>query len=49
LPSEEDFKTDAAFLLLDEARILDGDRPADPYDFSRRFGRLVARGLKKVH
>jgi molecular chaperone HtpG len=40
------FKEDATHLLLDEARVLDGDRPADARDFSARLGRLIARGLR---
>jgi molecular chaperone HtpG len=44
---EEDrtFKTDAAFLLFDEARVLDGERPADPKMFCDRLARLMRRGL----
>ena len=41
-----DFKADAAWLLLDEARILDGDRPADPRRFADRLSRLFERALK---
>lgn len=40
------FKADAAWLLLDEARILDGDRPANPRQFSERMSRLFERALK---
>ncbi|MCB1447219.1 MAG: molecular chaperone HtpG [Rhizobiaceae bacterium] len=40
------FKADAAWLLLDEARILDGDRPADPRQFAERLSRLFERALK---
>ena len=36
---------DAAVLLLGEARILDGEPPDDPVDFSARIGRLIERGL----
>jgi molecular chaperone HtpG len=42
---ESAFREDAAHLLLDEAHILDGDRPADPRAFSARLGRLMRRGL----
>jgi molecular chaperone HtpG len=42
---ERAFKQDAAHLLLDEARILDGDRPADARMFSERLARLLRRGL----
>ena len=44
---ERAFKQDAAYLLLDEARILDGERPADPRMFSDRLARLLRRGLGK--
>jgi molecular chaperone HtpG len=36
---------DAAVLLYGEARILDGEPPEDPADFSARIGRLIERGL----
>ena len=36
---------DLAWLLLDEARILDGLAPADPALFSERVNRLVLAGL----
>jgi molecular chaperone HtpG len=39
------FKEDAAHLLYDEARLLDGDRPADARSFSDRLGRVLKRGL----
>jgi molecular chaperone HtpG len=45
---ERAFKEDAAHLLLDEARILDGERPADARMFSDRLGRLLRRGLGKI-
>ena len=41
------FKEDAAHLLYDEARVLDGDRPADAKAFSARLARLLTRGLRK--
>ena len=41
-----DFKADAAWLLLDEARILDGDKPANPRLFAERLSRLFERALK---
>jgi molecular chaperone HtpG len=44
---ERPFKQDAAHLLLDEARILDGERPADAKLFSDRLARLLRRGLGK--
>ena len=43
--SERAFKEDAAHLLYDEARLLDGDRPADVRSFSDRLGRTLKRGL----
>jgi molecular chaperone HtpG len=39
------FKEDAAHLLYDEARVLDGDKPADARAFSERLARIVARSL----
>ncbi len=38
-------REDAAWLLLDEARILDGDRPANPRAFADRLSRLFAMAL----
>jgi molecular chaperone HtpG len=40
------FKDDAAHLLLDEARVLDGERPADARRFSERLARVLGRGLR---
>jgi molecular chaperone HtpG len=40
------FKEDAAHLLYDEARVLDGDRPADARSFSDRLARALKRGLR---
>ena len=42
---ERAFKEDAAYLLLDEARVLDGERPADARSFSDRLARVLKRGL----
>jgi molecular chaperone HtpG len=42
---ERGFKEDAAHLLLDEARVLDGERPADAKQFSERLARVLGRGL----
>jgi molecular chaperone HtpG len=39
------FKEDVAHLLLDEARVLDGERPADARMFCDRLARLLRRGL----
>jgi molecular chaperone HtpG len=36
-------REDAAWLLLDEARVLDGDRPADPRAFAARLSRLFEK------
>jgi molecular chaperone HtpG len=40
------FKEDATHLLFDEARVLDGERPADARLFSDRLGRVLGRGLR---
>ena len=40
------FKEDAAHLLFDEARVLDGERPADARLFSDRLARVLERGLR---
>ena len=42
---DEALRGDAVALLLDEARILDGERPADPQDFSARLARVLERAL----
>ena len=39
------FKDDAVHLLFDEARVLDGERPADARAFSDRLARVLRRGL----
>ncbi|BCG72076.1 chaperone protein HtpG [Mesorhizobium sp. 113-1-2] len=44
---EQAFKDDAAHLLYDEARVLDGDKPADARAFSQRLARLIERGISK--
>ncbi|MBZ9681844.1 MULTISPECIES: molecular chaperone HtpG [unclassified Mesorhizobium] len=44
---EQAFKEDAAHLLYDEARVLDGDKPADARAFSERLARLIERGISK--
>lgn len=41
--SDESAKEDAAWLLLDEALVLDGDRPANPRAFAERLSRLFAK------
>jgi molecular chaperone HtpG len=40
-------KEDAVHLLLDEARVLEGDRPADPRSFSERLARVLERSVGK--
>jgi molecular chaperone HtpG len=42
------FRTDAAWLLLEQARILDGDKPNDPRLFAERLARLFSRALGDV-
>ena len=44
---EKSFKEDAAHLLFDEARVLDGEPPSDAKRFSDRLARLITRGLAK--
>jgi molecular chaperone HtpG len=34
-----------AFLLLDQARILEGDMPKDPKAFAKRLGDAMTKGL----
>ncbi|AUW59380.1 molecular chaperone HtpG [Sphingobium sp. SCG-1] len=41
----DDMKADIAHLLLDEARIADGEPPADPRAFAERLERLMTRAL----
>ncbi len=42
----DDFRTDAVQLLLDQARVLDGDKPQDPRAFAERLSRLFERALR---
>ena len=42
---QQELRADAAYLLLDEAKILDGELPADPKGFSQRLARLMRRSL----
>jgi molecular chaperone HtpG len=42
----EEFRTDAVQLLLDQARVLDGDKPQDPRAFAERLSRLFERALR---
>jgi molecular chaperone HtpG len=43
--AERELKEDVAHLLLDEARVLEGDRPLDAKQFCDRLARLMRRGL----
>jgi molecular chaperone HtpG len=43
---DTELKTDAVHLLLDQARILDGDRPSDPRAFAERLQRMFQRASK---
>ena len=36
---------DAAWLLLDQARIVEGEQPPDPVAFSRRLSAMIEKGL----
>jgi molecular chaperone HtpG len=45
-PDEQTFKEDAAHLLFDEARLLEGDRPGDAKLFSQRLARVLERGVR---
>jgi molecular chaperone HtpG len=44
--ADEAFRDDAVRLLFDEAKILDGERPADPRAFSDRLARMLERALR---
>jgi molecular chaperone HtpG len=44
---ERTLKEDAAHLLFDEARVLEGDRPADARLFSERLARVLGKCLGK--
>ena len=44
---ERSLKEDAAHLLLDEARVLEGDRPTDPKSFSERLARVLEKSVGK--
>ncbi len=45
---ERMFKEDVAHLLFDEARVLEGDRPADARSFSERLARVLGKSLGKA-
>jgi molecular chaperone HtpG len=44
--ADRSFKEDAAHILYEEARLLDGDRPADARALSDRLDRVLKRGLR---
>ncbi|MEP1932253.1 MAG: molecular chaperone HtpG [Roseibium sp.] len=41
----DDLLTDAAHLLLDQARIVEGEEPLEPAEFIRRLGAVMAKAL----
>jgi molecular chaperone HtpG len=43
--NQQAFREDAARLLLDQALILDGERPSAPGEFAERLTRVMSRGL----
>jgi molecular chaperone HtpG len=43
--SADDLLKDAAHLLLDQARIVEGESPTNPSDFARRLGTVMARAF----
>ncbi|RFB79150.1 molecular chaperone HtpG [Methylovirgula sp. 4M-Z18] len=43
--ADQEFISDAAWLLMDEARILDGDQPADAAAFATRLTRVMAKAF----
>ena len=46
LRADDALRSDAAHLLLDEARIADGEPPVDPRLFAERLGRLIERAAR---
>jgi molecular chaperone HtpG len=44
--ADRSFKEDAVHLLFDEARVLEGEQPADSRLFRDRLGRVLKQGLK---
>ena len=48
LPSDDSLRADAAHILLDEARIVDGELPLDPRAFTDRLGRLIQHACDRV-
>lgn len=43
--SSDSLLKDAAHLLLDQARIVEGETPADPSEFARRLGTVMSRAF----
>jgi molecular chaperone HtpG len=43
---DKGFREDAVKLLLDQARVLDGDKPENPRAFAERLSRVFDRALK---
>lgn len=43
--SEDSLLKDAAHLLLDQARIIEGETPTDPFEFARRLGVVMANAF----
>ncbi len=37
--------SDAAWLLLDQARVVEGEAPADPVAFARRLAAMLTRAI----
>jgi molecular chaperone HtpG len=48
LGDDESLKADAAHLLFDQARVLDGEPPADPKAFADRLARVIRSGLPRA-
>ena len=42
---DDDLLKDAAYLLLDQARIVEGETPTNPSEFARRLGTVMARAF----
>ncbi len=43
--SSDDLLSDAAHILFDQARIVEGETPTDPAEFARRLGSVMARAF----
>jgi len=44
--TDTSYQEDATLLLLDQARILDGDRPVDPRAFADRLARVIQKSVQ---